>query len=114
MSFCGRQKFYAPSYARLAAASLLLLLSLPVMALERKTQVRVMPEYPEIARRMGISGTVRIEATVAPNGTVEKVMAQSGHGLLTGAAKAAVMQWRFVPSDNETKETVQVDFSHPE
>lgn len=50
-------------------------------------------------------------ATVAANGKVEKVVAESGNGLLVGAAQDAVMEWRFAPADAETKEQIHVDFN---
>ena len=36
----------------------------------RKAKSKVAPAYPEIARKMGLTGTVKIELVVAPNGTV--------------------------------------------
>src|SRR5215475_4320281 len=37
----------------------------------RKMVNRVVPAYPSLAQKMGISGSVKIEAVVGPNGTVK-------------------------------------------
>ena len=37
---------------------------------DRKVVNRVKPAYPELARRMNITGTVKIEVVIAANGSV--------------------------------------------
>jgi len=37
----------------------------------RRAKSKVQPEYPELARRMNITGTVRVQVVVAANGTVK-------------------------------------------
>lgn len=99
---------------RLGVASLVLVLSLPLMAGEgRKPRLRVLPEYPELALRMRVGGMVRLDATVTASGAVQKVKAQSGHPLLVPSAEAAVMQWRFAPAPSESEEVVFVNFTLP-
>jgi len=39
--------------------------------INRRAKTKVQPFYPELARKMNIAGTVKIEVTVAPNGAVE-------------------------------------------
>ena len=58
---------------------------------------KVMPVYPQIARTMGISGAVRLMATVGKQGNVEKVKFLNGPSLLAGAAEQAVRQWTYQP-----------------
>src|SRR5690349_16455837 len=38
----------------------------------RRAKSKVQPSYPELARKMNISGTVKIEVIVAPNGSVKE------------------------------------------
>src|SRR5271157_2295910 len=45
----------------------------------RKAKSKVAPSYPELARRMHISGVVRIQVTVAANGTIKDVTLVGGH-----------------------------------
>src|ERR1700760_4778151 len=58
---------------------------------------KVQPNYPPLARQTRISGTVRLHAIIAKNGTVEQLEVMSGHPLLVQAALDAVRQWRYQP-----------------
>lgn len=76
----------------------------------RKVKTRTPPDYPEIARRMGISGTVRLAIVIAPNGTVKNTTAVGGHPLLLNAAMDAVKKWKFEPASAVSTETVEIKF----
>jgi len=56
------------------------------------------PEYPALAKSARVQGTVRLEAVVAPDGTVETLRVLNGHPLLVEAAEAAVARWRYQPT----------------
>jgi TonB family protein len=77
----------------------------------REVQSRVAPVYPEIAKRMRISGTVEVAATVDPNGKVKDAKAVSGNHVLSTAAEAAVLRWKFEPGTSDSTVNVQVNFS---
>jgi TonB family protein len=68
------------------------------------------PRYPEIARRMNISGTVKVIAVVAPDGKVKSVEPAGGHPLLIQAAQEAISQWKFAPASGESRESIEVHF----
>ncbi|MGO9086719.1 MAG: energy transducer TonB [Candidatus Sulfotelmatobacter sp.] len=72
---------------------------------------RMEPQYPEIAMRMNISGTVKVIATVAPDGKVKSVKAAGGHPLLIQAAQQAISQWRFAPASAESRELIELHFN---
>lgn len=58
-----------------------------------------------MARRMGWQGRVKIQAVVAPDGSVQsaRVLESSGYGILDQSALSGVLQHRFTPgSDTET------------
>lgn len=76
----------------------------------RKLVRKVNPRYPELAKRMNLSGTVRVVAVVASDGTVTKVEPVGGSPVLVQAAQTAVSQWKFVPG-SESKETVELHFN---
>jgi TonB family protein len=59
---------------------------------------RVDPVYPESARAMHLSGTVRLRAIIATDGTVEHLELLSGNPILARAAQQAVLQWRYRPT----------------
>jgi TonB family protein len=78
--------------------------------LARKVKSKVMPLYPELARRMGITGVVKIQVVVAPNGSVKNAKVVGGHPVLTPAAMDAVRKWRFEPASEETTGVVEFKF----
>lgn len=76
----------------------------------RKVVSKFEPAYPSLARRMGISGTVRIEAVVAPNGSVKSTSVIGGHPVLAQSAQDAVRRCKWEPTSHETKEIVILNF----
>lgn len=76
----------------------------------RKVVTRVTPSYPTIARNLNLSGTVRLEVTVTPSGTVKSVQLLGGNPLLAQSAETAVREWKWEKSDHETVEHVEAQF----
>jgi TonB family protein len=72
----------------------------------RKTQ----PTYPELAKRMNLSGTVKVIAVVGADGQVKAVEPMGGSPVLLRAAEEAVSQWKFAPG-SESKEPVELHFN---
>lgn len=78
----------------------------------RTIKSKIVPAYPELARKLNVNGTVRVELVVAPSGQVKSAKAIGGHPLLIEAAVSAAKQFKFAPSAEETKEIVPFNFSH--
>ena len=78
--------------------------------LTRKPKTKVSPVYPELAKRMSITGTVRLSVVVAPNGQVKNTKAIGGHPILVTAAMDAMKQWRFEPAAAESSGVVEFKF----
>ena len=76
----------------------------------RRVVRRSQPSYPEIAKRMNLAGTVRVQATVSPDGTVKSVQPMGGSPVLIQAAADAVYKWKFAPANGESKETIELHF----
>ena len=55
------------------------------------------PAYPEIARKSGVEGTVRLQVRLTQDGKIEVQKLLEGDTLLADAAMAAVKQWRGKP-----------------
>jgi TonB family protein len=72
---------------------------------------RVSPAYPELARRMHVSGKVVLLVTVQPDGKVSGTKVESGHALLAPAAQDAVSRWRFAPGPEASESEVDVNFN---
>jgi protein TonB len=56
------------------------------------------PVYPPLARQARISGTVKFNAIIAKDGTIQNLQMVSGHPLLVQAATEAVRQWVYQPT----------------
>jgi len=59
---------------------------------------QVRPVYPPDAKAQGIQGRVRMNATIAKDGTVEKLELVEGEPILAQAAMDAVRQWVYQPT----------------
>jgi TonB family protein len=71
-----------------------------------------LPEYPKKARKNKVEGMVRLEAQIAPDGTVESVASVDGSPLLGDAAAHAIRKWTFHPAQRDgkpVKDTVRIN-----
>jgi TonB family protein len=101
--------------AGLAAFALAISVASPLRAADdhsdRAIKQRVSPVYPELAKRMRISGVVRVAATVAPDGSVSATKTVSGNHMLAGAAEDAVHKWKFVTASDPSTVEVDINFA---
>lgn len=72
---------------------------------KRKVKTRVSAVYPDLARRMNVTGKVKIEIVIAPDGRVI-----GGHPLLIRPSVLAVKEWKFFPAAAETTQMVEFEF----
>ena len=66
---------------------------------EWKLLHRVAPVYPAVALEAHIQGTVRFTAVIGKGGRIESLHLVSGHPLLVSAARDAVQQWVYRPTE---------------
>lgn len=76
----------------------------------RRAKTKVQPVYPDLARKMNITGTVKVQVVVSPNGTVKDAKVVGGHPVLATAALEAVKKWRFEPAAVESTGVVDFKF----
>jgi TonB family protein len=97
---------------QLAIIALVLTTSHPLHAADgRPIKQRVAPTYPELAKRMRVSGLVKVSATVEPDGTVSATKTVSGNHMLSGAAEDAVHKWKFAPAADQSVVEVEINFA---
>ena len=77
---------------------------------KRKVKSRTTPLYPELARRMNVSGKVKIEVVIAADGRVKTTRVVGGHPLLVQTCQDALKEWKFVPASEETTQIVECEF----
>lgn len=76
----------------------------------RRAKNKVAPVYPELAHKMNISGTVKIEVVVGPNGTVKQARIVGGHPVLATAALDAAKKWKFEPASADSTGIIDFKF----
>ena len=77
---------------------------------KRKVKTKTAPQYPELAKRMNVSGKVKIEVVITPDGRVKSTRVVGGHPLLVQACQDAVKEWKFVPAPEESTQVVEFEF----
>lgn len=78
----------------------------------RHVKTRVEPVYPDLARKMNLSGAVKVEVLVGLNGTVKEAKVLGGHPVLASAALEAARKWRFEPATMENSGIIDFKFEH--
>lgn len=106
---------------RMSAIAAVLLISLFVLApvrshaqntvSKRRIVEQMVPIYPELARNIALEGTVKLDALVAPDGSVKNIVVKGGPPVLVEAAISAVRRWRWETAAHESHELVEVRFS---
>ena len=77
----------------------------------RKLKTSVPPEYPELARKLGLKGMARVRITIAANGSVTAVSELGGNPILVDALTKAVKKWKYEPAANESIIEVTFEFA---
>jgi len=78
---------------------------------KRKAKTKVVPVYPELARRMNVVGKVKIEVIITPDGRVKSTRAVGGHPLLVQSCLEAVKEWKFAAAPEESTQMVEFEFT---
>jgi TonB family protein len=77
---------------------------------ERKVVYREEPEYPTIAAKMNLHGTVKLKIWISPVGDVRRLEYIGGHPLLAESALKAVKEWKYQPFTQESTTVVELKF----
>jgi len=77
---------------------------------DRKMKSEVRPVYPELAKKMNVSGAVKVEVVITPAGTVKSAKALGGHPLLIESALDAVRKFKYEAAAGETTQVVIFNF----
>ena len=76
----------------------------------REVIERVVPAYPDLARRLNLRGTVRLEIFVLSDGAVKSAKVLGGNPVLAQSALEAVRRWKFAAGPRESTELVEMRF----
>jgi TonB family protein len=75
----------------------------------RKALSNPEPIYPELAKRMRLTGTVKATLVIGADGLIKDVQIHGGHPVLIDAVESAVKKWKYTPGSSET--TAQLEFN---
>jgi len=68
------------------------------------------PVYPELARRMHLSGVVKVTVLIGADGQIKNMEFQGGHPVLIDAVQTALKQWKYAPASSESKVLLEFKF----
>jgi TonB family protein len=77
---------------------------------KRKIKFKTNPQFSDLARRMNLSGKVKIELVIAPDGHVKSTRAVGGHPILIQSCMEAVKDWKFEAAPEETTQVIEFEF----
>jgi protein TonB len=110
MAFTWSKKMLAAAATALFVVSLAFAQQTTIEEGKRKVKTKVAPAIPELARRMNITGKVKIEVVIAPDGRVKSARAMGGHPVLIQSCLEAMKEWKFEPAPEESTQVVEFDF----
>ena len=70
------------------------------------------PTYPETARQFRLSGVVKVQVVIAPDGQIKEVKVIGGHPVLVNAVKHTLKlkNWKYAPASSETTAILVFNF----
>jgi TonB family protein len=77
---------------------------------ERKVTRREEPDYPELAKKMNLHGTVKLKIWISPDGTVRRLEYIGGHPVLAESALKALKGWHYEAASKESNIIVELKF----
>jgi len=103
--------------ARLAfVASVAMFLTPPVVNSQAQDARQVIshpaPVYSDFARKFGVTGVVKVQVVIAPDGKIKETKVIGGHPVLVDAVQEALKNWRYAPASGETTALLEFHF-HP-
>jgi TonB family protein len=70
------------------------------------------PPYPEVARRLRLSGVVKVQVTISTDGKIKETKVMGGHPIFVNSVEQTLKDWKYAPAATET--TTQLEFTfHP-
>jgi TonB family protein len=77
---------------------------------DRRLVHQEQPEYPAIAAKMNLHGTVKLKIWIKDDGSVRRLEYIGGHPLLAESALKAVKNWKYQTAANESTTQVELKF----
>jgi protein TonB len=79
----------------------------------RKVVTQTQPEYPELAKRLRLQGTVKVQVIIGTDGIIKNTKVVGGNPVLVESTLEALKKWKYAPSSSETATTLEFSFRPP-
>ena len=76
----------------------------------RKVLYGPAPGYPDMARRLHLYGTVKVQVTIAADGHIKDTKITGGHPIFVTAVEDTLKTWKYAPASAETTATLEFTF----
>jgi outer membrane biosynthesis protein TonB len=76
----------------------------------RKALSNPAPVYPELARRIHLTGSVKVTLVVGADGLIKDTQFHGGHPVLVEAVQKALKDWKYAPGSSETEVLLEFKF----
>lgn len=76
----------------------------------RKVLNNPTPVYPEVARRLHLAGTVKVQVVIGADGRIKEVKVIGGHPVLVDAVQETLKNWKYAPASSETTTSLEFNF----
>jgi TonB family protein len=105
-----KSKWKKVAFGTLCAAMIgLAASSLPAQE-NRKVISNPTPVYPELARKVHLTGTVKVQVVIGADGKIRDVKVIGGHPLLVDAVQDTLKNWKYAAASGETTTLLQFNF----
>jgi len=78
----------------------------------RKALSNPAPTYPDVAKRLRLVGTVKVQVVIGADGKIKETSFVGGHPVLVNAVEEALKNWKYAPGSGETTALLEFNF-HP-
>ncbi|PYU48112.1 MAG: hypothetical protein DMG48_21475 [Acidobacteria bacterium] len=75
----------------------------------RKALSNPAPTYPEVAKRLRLTGVVKVQVVIGADGRIKEKNVIGGHPILVSAVEDTLKNWKYAPASGET--TTQLEFN---
>jgi len=80
----------------------------------RKVIDQPRPRYPEVAKTLRLSGTVKVQVTIGTDGQIKETKVLGGHPIFVDVTLDTLKKWRYAPGPAETTAQLEFNFHPPE
>lgn len=75
---------------------------------DRKVLSNPTPEYPALARKLGLTGIVKVTVVIGTDGLIKDVQVHGGNPVLVQEVENTLKKWKYAPASFESK--IQMEF----